>query len=470
MIIKEGYVRKFQNSGKISKEKSVWEKLDDFVDTWELPVAAANTAFGVGTVASAPTGVGAVVSGTGYLATGAASAAIDTYQAARNLYKGQYEQAALDGAELLMGLFGMKTAGKLVTTPAKVAAKKATRQATLNSIPTRQKARYIRSHPSGIYITNPKTAQKIALTYSSGYGLASPLIRRNVEESDNTRVVQPVRHKAGGEIKRRFAFKKGSLVKDAEKTNGRDMRKKLVKSDVVTNKKKRITKGQQGLKFAAYKPVEVSIYKPQEVDPFSEFNFPISYKQPVDTQQEPANIVTSMMEPSNILNPKEKDVKEEDITKPASTKQTANHKYTDKNKWVADLKAAYKKAGITNENALRMLIAQDALESGWGKSAQGQFNYGNLTPGRSWKGAVVNGRDSDGKGNPISQKFRSYGSMEEYAADKVQFLKSLYDFDENDDISTFTKKLQGGNKGKRRYAAGANYIQLVTKIYNTSKI
>lgn len=31
--------------------------------------------------------------------------------------------------------------------------------------------------------------------------------------------------------------------------------------------------------------------------------------------------------------------------------------------------------------------------------------------------------------------------MDEYAVDKLQFLKHLYDFDENDDINTFTAKL-----------------------------
>lgn len=263
--------------------------------------------------------------------------------------------------------------------------------------------------------------------------------------------------------KNRFTFKKSQMVKDAEKLNGKkDMRKKLVKSDVVTNKKKRIQKGQSGLKFASYTPIETPIYKPEELEnPFSDYNFPSTYKEYLAEQIAPEQVT-------------EQPVVQEEITKQQPQKSEASrivdHVYKDRNKWVKDLKEAYRKAGITNENALKMLVAQDALESGWGKSAQGKFNYGNLTPGKSWKGEIVNGRDSDGKGNPISQKFRSYNSIEEYAADKVQFLKTLYDFDENDDINTFTHKLQGGNKGRRRYAAGNNYVQLVTKIYNTSKL
>ena len=56
--------------------------------------------------------------------------------------------------------------------------------------------------------------------------------------------------------------------------------------------------------------------------------------------------------------------------------------------------------------------------------------------------------------------------MDEYAADKVQFLKRLYDFDENDDINKFVAKLTGSNKGKRRYAEARNYAKLLTGVYN----
>lgn len=79
-------------------------------------------------------------------------------------------------------------------------------------------------------------------------GLISPMARNSYEaQSANTRVARRVvlQHKQGGKAedstKGRFQFRKSQMVKDAEKLNGkRDMRKKLVKSDVVTNKKKRI--------------------------------------------------------------------------------------------------------------------------------------------------------------------------------------------------------------------------------------
>lgn len=74
--------------------------------------------------------------------------------------------------------------------------------------------------------------------------------------------------------------------------------------------------------------------------------------------------------------------------------------------------------------------------------------------------------DKNVKGEAIKQKFRAYNSMDDYAKDKVQFLKKLYDFDENDDIATFTSKLTGANKGKRRYAEAKNYNTLLTNVYN----
>lgn len=144
--------------------------------------------------------------------------------------------------------------------------------------------------------------------------------------------------------------------------------------------------------------------------------------------------------------------------------------YKDKNEWATELSNSYRKAGVTNENAIKMLVAQDALESGWGRSAQGKFNFGNLTTGKNWKGNYVQGNDHDANGKSIKQKFRSYNSMDEYAKDKVQFLKRLYDFDENDNITTFTSKLSGQNKGGRRYAEARNYATSLTSVFNSFRV
>lgn len=137
-----------------------------------------------------------------------------------------------------------------------------------------------------------------------------------------------------------------------------------------------------------------------------------------------------------------------------------------RNKWVSDITAAYKKFGL-NDNAIKNLLSKNALESSWGRSVQGDFNFGNITTGKSWSGRFVQGRDKDALGNPISQKFRAYSSMDDYVSDEIQFLTNLYDFDQNDDFDTFINKLQGNNSGKRKYAADRNYVKKVRGVYNS---
>lgn len=250
------------------------------------------------------------------------------------------------------------------------------------------------------------------------------------------------------------------------------MRKKFIKSSRPTYRK-RIKKAQQGMKFVSYNPVSnptidyTDITNP--INPFSEYNYNTTYDKPealvvpVRDTNEP-DVVANNPTVEPVIN---KPVASNPVTnKPVTANSTWKSPYTNRKQWSTELINAYKKAGITNDNAIRMLLAQDALESSWGKSAQGKYNFGNLTTGSSWKGDYVTGNDKNAKGEAIKQKFRSYNSMDEYAADKIQFLKRLYDFDENDDINKFVAKLTGSNKGKRRYAEATNYAKVLTGVYN----
>lgn len=271
----------------------------------------------------------------------------------------------------------------------------------------------------------------------------------------------------------RFDSKKSPLLKKQEEINGkRDMRKKFIKSSRPTYKK-RIKKAQQGMRFVSYNPVSnptidyTDITNP--INPFSEYNYNTTYDKPealvvpVRDTNEP-DVVANNPTAEPVIN---KPVASKSVTdKPVTANSTWKSPYTNRKQWSTELINAYKKAGITNDNAIRMLLAQDALESSWGKSAQGKYNFGNLTTGSSWKGDYVTGNDKNAKGEAIKQKFRSYNSMDEYAADKIQFLKRLYDFDENDDINKFVAKLTGSNKGKRRYAEASNYAKVLTGVYN----
>ena len=255
------------------------------------------------------------------------------------------------------------------------------------------------------------------------------------------------------------------------------MRKKFIKSSRPTYKK-RIKKAQQGMKFVSYNPVSnptidyTDITNP--INPFSEYNYNTTYDKPEalvvpvrDTNEPDVVANNHTVEPVINKPVASKSVTDKPVTKTANS--TWKSPYTNRKQWSTELINAYKKAGITNDNAIRMLLAQDALESSWGKSAQGKYNFGNLTTGSSWKGDYVTGNDKNAKGEAIKQKFRSYNSMDEYAADKIQFLKRLYDFDENDDINKFVAKLTGSNKGKRRYAEAKEYANSLRGVYNSFK-
>ena len=252
------------------------------------------------------------------------------------------------------------------------------------------------------------------------------------------------------------------------------MRKKFIKSSRPTYKK-RIKKAQQGMRFVSYNPVSnptidyTDITNP--INPFSEYNYNTTYDKPealvVPVRDTDETDVANNPTVEPVIN---KPVASKPVTnKPVTANSTWKSPYTNRKQWATELINAYKKAGITNDNAIRMLLAQDALESSWGKSAQGKYNFGNLTTGAKWKGDYVTGNDKNAKGEAIKQKFRSYNSMDEYAADKIQFLKRLYDFDENDDINKFVAKLTGSNKGKRRYAEAKEYANSLRGVYNSFK-
>lgn len=324
---------------------------------------------------------------------------------------------------------------------------------------------------------SPNTANQVRLTKQAALmdKVGRPFILQQSNpiwiEGKSVRNSELVTMAHGG----RFDFKKSPLLKKQEEINGkRDMRKKFIKSSRPTYKK-RIKKAQQGMRFVSYNPVSnptidyTDITNP--INPFSEYNFNTVYDKPEalvvpvrDTNETDVVANNPTVEPVINKPVASKPVTDKPVTKTANS--TWKSPYTNRRQWSTELINAYKKAGITNDNAIRMLLAQDALESSWGRSAQGKYNFGNLTTGSSWKGDYVTGNDKNAKGEAIKQKFRSYNSMDEYAADKIQFLKRLYDFDENDDINKFVAKLTGSNKGKRRYAEATNYAKVLTGVYN----
>lgn len=136
----------------------------------------------------------------------------------------------------------------------------------------------------------------------------------------------------------------------------------------------------------------------------------------------------------------------------------------DKGAFVKELSDAYTAAGITNPEVQKTLIAQDALETGWGKHMAGAHNYGNITAGSSWKGATTVRKDNQ---NGKNYTFRSYNSTNEYIRDKIRLLQNSYDIVNSDSADDVIAKLNGQNHKGYKYAEDPHYRSSLSNMYKS---
>lgn len=141
--------------------------------------------------------------------------------------------------------------------------------------------------------------------------------------------------------------------------------------------------------------------------------------------------------------------------------------YTNQRDFVEDMTAAYTKAlaarGISTDYA-KMLVAQDALESNWGKSSLVKdFNFGGIK--------AVNGTPfveketkeySAGKGmHKTKSKFRKFNSLDEYVNYKISLLSGKRYQAFTGDPTQFYHRIKAGG-----YATDPNYVAKLTNMYN----
>jgi flagellum-specific peptidoglycan hydrolase FlgJ len=139
------------------------------------------------------------------------------------------------------------------------------------------------------------------------------------------------------------------------------------------------------------------------------------------------------------------------------------------------LKEFYSAIGdsVKTKEAKYALLAQMGLESGWGVKSAGSkhYNYGNITTGSSWKGDYFRGKDKDASGNVITQKFRRYGSAEEFYKDYSNLIKNLYPdayeqlTADKFDIDKFSYGLRNGRVGM--YAESPEYEDSLRTVYES---
>jgi flagellum-specific peptidoglycan hydrolase FlgJ len=261
-------------------------------------------------------------------------------------------------------------------------------------------------------------------------------------------------------------FKESSLVKNHKILTGtkRDMRKKVVKSTTPTSDLKKPTtlKRQLGGNiFTTYNsiaPYEGPVFE-QPVATVEIKELPISR---LETNRQ--NVMAKVEEK------KEEPVVEEKVnTEPLPTskeetpvvenKESAPINIKSKDEFIKTMTPAFENAlkarGLDTKYA-KYLVAQSALESNWGKSQSGKFNFGGI----KGKGTTRRTREVvNGKSIYINDSFRDFKDINDYANYHVSLLnnKRYQAFSGGDFIDSVVK---GG------YATDPNYKKALSNVYN----
>ena len=142
--------------------------------------------------------------------------------------------------------------------------------------------------------------------------------------------------------------------------------------------------------------------------------------------------------------------------------------YTNQREFVEDMTAAYIKAltarGISADYA-KMLVAQDALESNWGKSSLSKdFNFGGIKAVKGTPFVEKETKEFDSKKgmHKTKSKFRKFSSLDEYVNYKIDLLSGKRYQAFTGDPSQFYHRVKAGG-----YATDPDYVSKLTNMYNS---
>lgn len=158
-----------------------------------------------------------------------------------------------------------------------------------------------------------------------------------------------------------------------------------------------------------------------------------------------------------------------DSTQKSNPAKSEGKIYTNKQEFVKDMTDAYTKAltvrGINTDYA-KMLVAQDAIESNWGKSSLSKaFNFGGV---KAVKGSPFVEKEtkeySSKEGmHKIKAKFRKFSNLDEYVNYKIDLLSGKRYQAFTGDPSQFYHRVKAGG-----YATDPDYVAKLTNMYNSS--
>lgn len=125
---------------------------------------------------------------------------------------------------------------------------------------------------------------------------------------------------------------------------------------------------------------------------------------------------------------------------------------------------------VSQETGLdpRLVIAQAAQETGWGKSAPNNNYFGIKSHGKGGGGTYATTEFVNGQPITINDSFRGYGSMGESAADYARFLQENPRY--SDMLSAPDLQSQIAALGASGYATDPNYANSVASIANSIQI
>lgn len=184
-----------------------------------------------------------------------------------------------------------------------------------------------------------------------------------------------------------------------------------------------------------------------------------TYTKPVQETVQAKTVSTQM--PQNVVKPKQQ-INAQEVVEPKEGKI-----YTNSQDFVRDMTAAYTKAltakGISTDYA-KMLVAQDALESNWGKSSLSKdFNFGGIKAVEGTPFVEKETKEHDPKKGMYTTKakFRKFNSLDDYVNYKINLLNGKRYQAFTGDPSQFYHRVKAGG-----YATDPKYVEKLMKIYN----
>ena len=247
-----------------------------------------------------------------------------------------------------------------------------------------------------------------------------------------------------------------------------DNRIKFLETEKYTPQQ--ISNPKLNLNFEPINPVEIisgyqRLYRPEDSSQQSSENSEVSTSQEETAQSENSSKRT-------INEPVQETVQAKPISEQQMHTQEAveseNGKiYTNQQDFVEDMTAAYTKAlaarGISTDYA-KMLVAQDALESNWGKSSLAKdFNFGGIKAVKGTPFIEKETKEYSSKNgmHKTKSKFRKFNSLNDYVNYKIDLLSGKRYQAFTGDPTQFYHRIKAGG-----YATDPNYVAKLTNMYN----